>query len=136
MCHKFCHYYTELDCVCMYGTLNPCSDMKLILRQAPSFDVKDCSDADEIVSLTMAYMNTLSVSSPSDEEDQDLHSIDENKDPRQFSGEVIQRMQGEVTDTELMEGIRDGDGELGNGYFDNLPVRLFVMASCVLISIV
>jgi hypothetical protein len=35
--------------------------MKLILRQAPSFDIKDCSDADEIVSLTMAYMNTLFV---------------------------------------------------------------------------
>ncbi|VDH99466.1 F-box/LRR-repeat protein 4-like isoform X1 [Mytilus galloprovincialis] len=116
LCSTLCHYYTELDCVCMYGTLNPCSDMQAILKQAPTFEVKDCSDADEIVSQTLKYINTLSVSSHQE-------SLDENKDPGHLPRETTDVKQEQVTPTEVTndETFFEEDPEMGNGYFDDLP---------------
>ena len=124
MCSTLCHYYTELDCVCMYGTLNPCSDIQTIVKQAPAFEIKDISDADEIVNLTMEYMNTLSVSSRTSSESENDLNIDDDKDPRKLPGEVIQKVT-EVEESVSVESCNEEDFDMENGYFDNLPVSVW-----------
>ncbi|XP_033762682.1 F-box/LRR-repeat protein 4-like isoform X2 [Pecten maximus] len=55
-----CHYYTELDCIVMYGSLQPFPDIEhLYLQQMDEY--KDYSEPDNYVYMITSLMNQLSV---------------------------------------------------------------------------
>ncbi|XP_060073861.1 F-box/LRR-repeat protein 4-like isoform X2 [Ylistrum balloti] len=130
MCSVKCRYYTELDCVVMYGSLQPFPDIEhLYLQQMDEY--KNYSEPDNYVYMITSRMNQLSVEAGSQGELPDgISPIWENKEgtvpvlepkldeeEEQTDGERLE----ELPPLETVETTQDDIIVEDNGFFDLLP---------------
>ncbi|XP_069110963.1 F-box/LRR-repeat protein 4-like [Argopecten irradians] len=130
LCSVKCNYYTELDCVVMYGSLQPFPDFEhLYLQQMDEY--KDYSEPDNYVYMITSLMNQLSVEAGSQGELMD--GIPQAWENKEGTVPVIQprvEEEEEGGEEEAQEELSPIDTEVtsqkdviieDNGFFDLLP---------------
>ncbi|OWF39443.1 F-box/LRR-repeat protein 4-like [Mizuhopecten yessoensis] len=138
LCSVKCHYYTELDCIVMYGSLQPFPDLEHLSLIQQMEEYKNYSEPDNYVYMITSLMNQISVDASSQGEALDGNStIYENKEGTvpvlEPKGEEEEKEEEEEEEVEV-EGDRveelpidttavtqDDTIVEDNGFFDLLP---------------
>lgn len=129
VCSVKCQYYTELDCVVMYGSLQAYPDIEhLSLLQEHMDDIKDYKEPDNYVYMVTSLMNQISIKYDSRPLEDRIPGGWENKEdtfpfvePKDEEKERVEEREIiDVASSETEESTTD-DPVVDNGYFELLP---------------